>query len=286
MRVKLFYISNRRLLWSWTVLCCAMQVAAVDAQLVRAKDGAPLPTFEVATVKPSNSGGNSTHISTNDARYSYQNLTLRQIVKTAYGIRSNAQLIGGPDQILESRYDIEAKIDETQSAGMRKMSRQDQRRENCFLLQALLGDRFHLKVHFETKELPVYALVVTKGGPKLRVSNAQQNLNRPGTSVHSDAQKAEAISYEDLGLTSLTDMLAAQVEAEDRPVINETGLSEKYDWTLHWAPQGRAQPTADTDTGGPALFTALQEQLGLRLKSEKDAIETIVIDHIERPSEN
>jgi uncharacterized protein (TIGR03435 family) len=321
LRARLFCISNGKLLWSKTyiaaaglVVCCAFEVTAVDAQLVRAKDGVPLPSYEVAAVKPNNSGADSTRIDIHANRYTFENFTLRQLIKVAYGIRSNAQLTGGPDQILGNRYDIEAKIDEAQSAEIKKMSLQDQRRQNAFLLQALLADRFHLKVHFETKELPVYALVVAKGGPKLQVSTAlppvsrenlqpnssagraQQKPNHCGITVRSNSQKAEAIACEDVALDSLTDMLAAQAEAEDRPVVNETNLSGKYDWSLHWTPEDRtsvfkggdrtAQPNVDTDTGGPPLFTALQQQLGLRLQSEKDTVETIVIDHIEPPTEN
>jgi uncharacterized protein (TIGR03435 family) len=278
-------------------LVTALGVAAVaglgvlqmaNAQLIRAKDGVPLPAFDVASVKPNNSGSRSTSVWSRDARFSVENLSLLQIVKIAFGTKSDAQVTGGPAEILRSRYDIEAKIDEEQFTKMKALSSEDRRLQIDLMLQALLADRFHLEVKFETKELPVYALVLAKGGPKFHP--AVTASGHPNLNSHSDAKKVEASGSEDNALDGLTRLLSAQSEVGDRLVINKTGLSGKYDWSLHWtrenndavAPGGGAsQAAVDTEGSGPQLFTALEEQLGLKLKPEKDEVETIVINRLE-----
>jgi uncharacterized protein (TIGR03435 family) len=224
-----------------------------------------------------------------------ENLPLREILKIAYGAKSDAQITGGPAAILRNRYDIEAKIDEEQFAQIKTMSSEDRRRQIGLMLQALLADRFHLGVNFQAKELPVYALVLAKGGPKFHPSVTASSSHQ-GLSSRANSKKAEATAYEDKALDGLTRLLAAQPEVGDRTVVNKTGLSGKYDWSLHWArenndavvtPGGNAaQSAADTEASGPELFTALEEQLGLKLKPQKDDVETIMIDHLEPPSEN
>jgi uncharacterized protein (TIGR03435 family) len=277
------------------VLLSVLCVAKLGAQLIRAKDGVPLPAFDVASVKQNNSGSGATHVLSKDAIYSVENLPLREIIKIAYGAKSDAQITGGPAAILRNRYDIEAKIDEEQLAQIKKMPSEDRRLQMSLMLQALLADRFHLRVNFQPRELPVYALVLAKGGPKFHPSVAV-SPSRQGLSIHSDARTAEASAHEDMALDGLTRLLAAQPEVGDRTVVNKTGLSGKYDWSLHWTrenndagftPGGSAtQPVVDAEASGPALFTSLEEQLGLKLRPQKDEVETIEIDHLEAPSEN
>jgi uncharacterized protein (TIGR03435 family) len=273
----------------------ALDAARLNAQFIRAKDGVPLPAFDVASVKQNNSGSDGTHVLSKDARYSVENLPLREILKIAYGAKSDAQIAGGPTAILRNRYDIEARIDEEQYAEIKTMSAEDRRRQIGLMLQALLADRFHLAVNFQAKELPVYALVLAKGGPKFQASVTASSSHQ-GLSSSANSKKAEATAYEDKALDGLTRLLAAQPEVGDRTVVNKTGLSGKYDWSLHWARENNdavvtpggsaAQPAVDTEASGPELFTALEEQLGLKLKPQKDDVETLVIDDLEAPSEN
>jgi uncharacterized protein (TIGR03435 family) len=273
----------------------ALGVVELDAQLIRAKDGAPAPAFDVASVKQNNSGSWATNIRIRDARYSVENLPLRQIIKIAYGAKSDAQVTGGSAAILGNRYDIEAKIDEERYAQIKDLPPEDRRRQISLMLQALLADRFSLRVDFQTKELPVYALTLANGGPKFHPSVAASSSHH-GLSSHTDSRKGEATAYEDAALDGLTRLLAAQPEVGDRTVVNETGLSGKYDWSLHWTRENNdaaftpggsaAPPTVDAEASGPALFTAIEEQLGLKLKSRKEEIETMVIEHLEPPSEN
>jgi hypothetical protein len=112
-------------LFGCLVVFNALDAARLNAQFIRAKDGVPLPAFDVASVKQNNSGSDGTHVLSKDARYSVENLPLREILKIASGAKSDAQITGGPAAILRNRYDIEAKIDEEQFAQIKTMSSED-----------------------------------------------------------------------------------------------------------------------------------------------------------------
>lgn len=177
------------------------------------------------------------------------------------------------------------------------------------MMQTLLADRFKLKVHFETRQLPIYALAVAKGGPKLAAAKelpsvaerddrqradavpslSVENL-RKGVFVQYQGQEAEMTAKE-ATLDQLVQWLAGYSEIGGRTVINQTGLTGMYDFTLRWTRERLTMPTQQSVTlsserEAPALFTSLPEQLGLRLISTKGPVEVLVIDHIERPSEN
>jgi uncharacterized protein (TIGR03435 family) len=179
----------------------------LHAQLIRARDGVPSPAFDVASVKPNNSGSGGSHVRSEDARYSVQNLSLRRIIEIAYGVQSDAQITGGSGAILGSHYDIEAKMDDAQYAQIKGLLPADHRRQICLMVQSLLAERFYLRVHFEMKNLPVYALTPDKGGPKLSASVSAPS-DHPGISSHSSAEKAEASGREDRALDGLTGLLA------------------------------------------------------------------------------
>jgi len=320
--------------WVTAVLFGALLASvALDAQLTRLKDGESVTSFEVATVKPNDHDvGNShhEHIWWNDSSYRIENLTLRRIIRVAYGAASDAQLSGGPQPLLNSRWDINAKIDDHDFAQMQKLPHDERSRQLQFMLQALLADRFELKVHIETKTLPLFALVVAKGGAKLqrappdppepaavaaansssanpasanpsdaRAASADAGGDHPspqrhaGVSVHSDSHKAEIIAT-DASIDAIVNMLTNRPEVDGRLVVDKTGLTGKYDWAMHWQPQnmsatvagGGSKVPADPDADGPSLFTALKEQLGIELKSEKGPVEIIVVDSAGPPSPN
>jgi uncharacterized protein (TIGR03435 family) len=236
-----------------------------------------------------------------------ENLPLKQLIKIAYHVQSDSQfVVAAPNAILTERFDINAKEDEDQYAEIKKMSSKDRNRQRSLMLQSLLAERFHLKVHFETREMPTYALVLAKGGSKLQPSSPElpasgnlpqtspspdevkQKSKRNGVTEEVNPKKAEAAGYDE-PLDSLASVLSHQPEMADRPIINKTGLSGKYDWSLHWTPERStmlhtdgASP-ADSEINDLPLFTALKEQLGLEIKSQKAEVETIVIDHIEQP---
>jgi uncharacterized protein (TIGR03435 family) len=320
--------SPLRLRWRAIVVLFAALLAGVTlhAQITRPKDGESVPFFEVATVKPNNRDVGNSHreqIWWNDSSYRIQNLTLRRIIRVAYGAASDAQLTGGPDPLLDSRWDVNAKIDDNDYSQMQKLPRDDRSRQLQLMLQALLADRFQLKVHIETKTLPLFDLVVAKGGAKLQPSppdppapadSASANpasANRSdqhaapapadppaaqrhqGISVHSDSHKAEMTATE-ASLDGLINTLANRPEIDGRLVVDKTGLTGKFDWTMHWQPQNMSATVAeggsklpvDPEADGPSLFTALKEQLGLELKSEKGPVEIVVVDSADPPSPN
>jgi uncharacterized protein (TIGR03435 family) len=193
------------------VLVIAPDTAKLNAQLIRAKDGVPPPAFDVASVKPNSSGSGASHIRSNDARYSIENVSLRTIIKIAYGVQSDAQITGGSGTILGNHYDIEAKIEDAQYAQIKGLSPADHRRQISLMIQALLAERFHLVVRFQTKRLPAYALIVAKGGPRFSPSVSAPS-DHPGVTSRSNPQKAEATAHADIGLEGLTGLLASQLE--------------------------------------------------------------------------
>jgi uncharacterized protein (TIGR03435 family) len=250
----------------------------------QAKDAAMhLPAFEVASIKPSKAGSGGSHSSFDDVRLTATNISVKTLIQyDAYGI-PGPQILGGPNWVGSDRFDIEAKVDDVVVAEMAKLDREQRNQMERQMVQQLLADRFKLAVHFETKELPVYALVVAKGGPKLAVSTVKDG----GTSVSSGNARmtAKGVTMTKLAQT-LTQVLAREL---GRIVIDKTGIDGKYDVKLEWAPDsGSATPGGSNDIAppGPSIFTATQEQLGLKLESTKAAVETLVIDHIEQPSEN
>jgi bla regulator protein BlaR1 len=173
------------------------------------------------------------------------------------------------------QYEIQAKIEDSQYAAMQKTTPAQQREQVDLMEQALLADRFKLKVHFETREMPGYALTIAKGGPKL-----------------TPAKEGESTRISELGneMTVRAATLDQWIQSPflgGRTAVNQTGLKEAYDFTLTWSEQlGTASPGQESGADAPSLFTAVQEQLGLKLVPAKVPVEVIVIDHIERPSEN
>jgi uncharacterized protein (TIGR03435 family) len=194
------------------------------------------------------------------------------------------QILGGPNWIASDRFDIEDKVDDAVVAEMAKLGRDQRNQTERQLVQQLLADRFKLAVHFETKELPVYALVVAKGGPKLTASKEPDK----GTSTSSNNGRltAKGMTMENLA-QRLTQNLAREL---GRVVIDKTGIEGKYDLDLTWSPENNSAAMAnasnEASSAGPSILTALQEQLGLKLESTRAKVEALVIDHIEQPSEN
>jgi len=263
-----------------------------------AQSGAVPLTFEVASIKPSSPDARGTSLQLeppNGLRTT--NAPLRMLIAFAYNIR-DFQLSGGPGWIGTDRYDIQAKgerspgtekvpDDPRRMTDAQRAAMQEKMRER---VRALLAERFHLVIHRETREGPVYALVVAKGGPKLKAVEES-----PDAQVGLRGGRGQLT-----GFAAPTPMLASFLSNQlGRPVLDKTELKGKYDFKLEWAPDpsqggdkpGQLPPGVDapppyTDPEGPSIFTALQEQLGLRLESQKGPVETIVIDRVEKPSEN
>jgi len=240
-------------------------------------------------------------------------VTMRDLISGAFHVFSEKdQIVGGPDWI-DNRYDMDTKIGAPLDAASQKMS-SAQSEQIRLMQQSLLADRLKLKVHFETREMPVYALIVAQGGPKLTpAKDTQASGGTPLSPVGGDPRTDDlrkgflAFSRAEKGITwdvrGLTlgefvhnGSLVFLPEIDSHIVVDKTGLAGTYDFTLHFAMERMAVPCASSSTGlchtmapdadTPSLFTALQEQLGLQLVLTKAPVEVVVIDHIELPSEN
>ena len=206
-------------------------------------------------------------------RFSARCITVWGLIYNAYKVRSLHDYPPGlPSWGDSAQFDIEAKIGGDSVAAMQKLSAGERDQQNGQMLQALLADRFKLRVHYESRIQPIDQLVIAKSGPKVKQWPAgQQPL---GTSWGSDR-----IRIQGAGMDNLAFILS---DALGRTVVDKTGLSGNFDINLKWTPDDQ-QGTPDA---GPTLFTALEEQLGLKLEPAKGPVDSLVIDHVEKPSEN
>ncbi len=311
---------SRRLAWTnfhskmVCLTCMALGVVQLRAQILHATG--PLPSFEVATIKPSADGKAAQSINT-PTESRTMNVTARNLIEHAYHIpwtpSFNQCVVGGQGWIDSVHYDVDARIDPSLVATFATMSNEQQKDQTSLMMQSLLADRFKLRVHFESRELPIYALAVAKRGAKLAAAKelpavAEQDDPphpnavlptsseglRKGIFVRYRGQEAE-MTAKGVTLDQLVHWLAGYSEIGGRTVVNQTGLGGTYDFTLRWTRERLTAPPSQSDQSGappprepesPPLFTSLSEQLGLRLISTKGPVEVLVIDHIEKPSEN
>jgi uncharacterized protein (TIGR03435 family) len=236
------------------------------------------PAFEVATIKPSNPDTPGKAFLVRGRLFSTINTTLSDMVAFAYGVHAR-QITGGPAWLDTEKFDLAAQPDG---------DGQPNEKQWKTMVQKLLADRFELAFHRDKKELPVYAIVTAKTGPKLTRSEGDPN-GLPG------------LFFRGLGVLPATNATIAdlagvmQTAVLDRPVVDQSGISGRYDFTLTWTPDdsqfgglgARVPAPAATDANAaPGLFTAIQEQLGLRLESTRAPVDVLVIDRVERPSAN
>jgi bla regulator protein blaR1 len=217
-------------------------------------------------------------------------LTVKFLIGFAYDVK-DFQISGGPGWIDSEHYDIEAKIDDATAEALKKLPLDQMLEQRRIMLRSLLADRFKLKVTESSKELPIYALVVAKNGPKLTKSTAGSSPEGP--------RRMMRFGLGELSGTATMGLLAEQISRQvDREVVDKTGLQGDYDFTLHFAPErpmpmpggpgdsGPGGAAPPPDSSAPSLFTALQEQLGLKLEPQKGPVKMLIIDSVERPSEN
>jgi uncharacterized protein (TIGR03435 family) len=231
------------------------------------------PIYDVLVINPSKSADDSVDIYSGNDRFSAKNVSLGTLLAGIYNIRKS--LISGlSGQLQSARFDIEAKISDPNRDALKKMTGEQERQ----MLLPLLAERFQLKTHIETKTLPVFELIVVSGGPKFKLAD-QTKGGDVGTSIHGFRTHATLTAH-DIPMTTLAKSLTDQVH---RTVVDKTGIAGNYDLTLQWSNDDNPDAAADPN---PPIFTALPEQLGLKLKPAKGPVETLVVDHAEMPSEN
>lgn len=239
------------------------------------------PAFEVASIKPSDIAG-TVSIRRSGYRIATTSTSLLFLITWAYDIHID-RLYSKPNWLDSVRYDVMANAPQDNRPAPRRLPGQPTELQQ--MMQALLADRFKLVIHRETRQLPMYALVVAKGGAKIRLTEAPAVMGQTPFSMPGRGRL--------MGTQVSAEMLAKVLSDQvSRSVQDQTGLKGVFDFKLEWEPDALSAPPdgvpapADLRTGS-SLFTAIQEQLGLKLEARKGPVEVFVIDHIERaPTEN
>jgi uncharacterized protein (TIGR03435 family) len=226
------------------------------------------PTIEVATIKPSRSDERGPRYDFRSRRFSVIHASLSDLLKFSYGLQQS-QIANAHDWVNSENYDIAAEPDGEGEPSIKQWQS---------MVKKLMADRFQLKSHFEKREQTVYVLTVVKTGPKL-------------TRSQSDPSASGGMGFGPPGHFGATNATMADIAealgqgALNQPVVDQTALTGRFDLRLTWTPDGSQSATESADAP-PDLFTAIQEELGLKLVSTKAPVDVLVIDHVERPSAN
>jgi uncharacterized protein (TIGR03435 family) len=237
------------------------------------------PAFDVATIKPGVPGRAGKLIGFQGRHFNAMNFNVNDLISFAYGLHTQ-QIVGAPAWFATDLYDID---------GVPDIEGLPSQKQQNLMLQKLLADRFQLKFHHEQKQLAVYVITVSKGAPKMTKD----------TGTPDDPIGFFFRGFGDLTVRNLTMADFAiwfQGSVTDKPVVDHTGLTDRYDFTLKWTPDdsqfvqfrgsNALPPPRDDPNAPPSLYTAVQEQLGLKFEATKAADDVIVIDHVEKPSPN
>jgi bla regulator protein BlaR1 len=264
----------------------------LSAQLLLA--AGPLPSFEVATIKPDLDGTGGANYGVAADRFSARNVTVKDLIGFAYKVKTSDGIEGAPKWAGSQKFDVSAKISPAESKIMGKLQPSQRLDQFRLMMQSLLAQRFGLMTSTRTRNLPVYTLVVARNGPKL-------------TAMKSGPQHMPLLwggSAGEMHAASVTmplfaDWISGSPNTGGRAVIDRTGLKGSYDFTLKWTRAAAAANTmagqpADpstsggmaTDETGPSFFTALREQLGLKLVAGKAPVQVLAIEHIGHPTPN
>jgi uncharacterized protein (TIGR03435 family) len=257
-------------------LICFMVAFSLTPRWIAFAQQQPRPSFEVASVKPGDPNSRPGGVGYGLGKFNATNYPLYKLIGWAYDAR-DYQISGGPNWLASTNFTIEAKLDGAIPIPPGLAGSQPVR----LMLQSLLAERFKLAVHKETREEQVYELVPDKGGSKLKEVTVPGQLRMGRGEL---TGKGAPVLF-------LVNQLSQQL---GRSVVDKTDLTGRYDFTLKWTPDPGGFAVAHdvpdvpppADSTGPSLFTALQEDLGLRLQSAKGRVEIIVIDHVEKPDAN
>jgi uncharacterized protein (TIGR03435 family) len=237
------------------------------------------PGFDVVTIKPGTPNQPGKNIGFRGRHFMARNFNVNDLISLAYGLHAK-QIIGAPDWFNSDLYDIDGVPDVEGVPSQKQMD---------IMMQKLLADRFQLTFHHETRELAVFAITVGRGGPKMTVS-----ATGPDDPIGFGFRRLGDLTVRNLTIKDFGTWMQASVM--DRPVVDQTGLKDRYDFTLKWTPDdsqfaqfrttGALPNPTDDPNAPPSLFTAVQEQLGLKMEAVKAPDDVIVIDHVEKPSPN
>ncbi len=264
----------RRYLFQAIFFCMPLLVSttcrAQEVQAVRPMAKDAHPSFEVATIKPHDPSSDYQGFDVAGHRVTIRNEGLVAMLTVSYSLH-RSQIIGLPSWARE-KWDIEGTTDVPGQPDLRQQQE---------MIQTLLGDRFALRFHREQREVPVYLLQMAKGGPKLKPAA------RPDDETGQVANGHDGIATFQYSSTDMSDFILGESLFLDRPLLDRTGLTGKYDFTLRYNFKDDVGGAATDDANSvPGLFRAVEEELGLKLVSTKATVEVLVIDHVDRPSAN
>jgi len=249
----------------------------------------PTLTFDVATIRLAPPPDANFHVSVSSpphsSRFEATNLPMKALLQIAYGF--DAPIVGAPDWVANTFYNIQARSDEATDARLAKLTDNEVRLEKRNAIRVLLTERLDLKTHLETRNSSIYNLVVDKGGVKMTAvpkppppadGEAPPPPSPADVKAHGSQHGLEFVGS-NAPIRAITGALSSMVEA---PVVDKTGLTGTYNYTLQF---GREWSTHDPDSW-PSIFTAVQEQLGLKLEAVHESVPNLVVDHITKPTEN
>ena len=268
------------------VLQCGLFLHA-QAPIVEEPNYTPTLTFDVATIRPAPPPDANFHVSVSSpphsSRFEATNLPIKALLQIAYGW--DAPVVGAPDWVANTFYTIQARSDEAADARLAQLTNNEVRLEKRNAIRVLLAERFGLKMHLETRNTSIYNLVVDKGGIKMQLvppppADGETPPPPPPADVQAHgSQHGLEFDGSNASIRAIAGALSSMVEA---PVVDKTGLTGTYNYTLQF---GRDWSERDPESW-PSIFTAVQEQLGLKLEAVHESVPNLVVDHITKPTEN
>jgi uncharacterized protein (TIGR03435 family) len=276
------------LLIALLVVVCSSSLHAQSTPIIEEPNYTPTLTFDVATIRQTSPTEGALRVSVNspphNSRFEVTNLPIKALVQIAYGF--DMPVTGAPDWSENTFYNIQARSDEAADARLAKLTLNEVRLEKRNAIRALLAERLGLKTHVETRESSIYNLVVAKGGVKMAVTPAPPpppdgqapppltaDFNAHGTAQGLEFDVSNAV------IRALCGVLSSQVHA---PVIDKTGLTDYYNFKLQMA----GDWSLNNPESWPSVFTAVEEQLGLKLVAVRESVPNLVIDRLTKPTEN
>ena len=260
-----------------------------QAPIVEEPNYTPTLTFDIASIRQAPPPDANFHVSVSSpphsSRFEATNLPIKALLQIAYGF--DAPVVGAPDWATNTFYNIQARSDEAADARLAKITDNEVRLEKRNAIRVLLADRLGLKTHLETRNSSIYNLVVDKGGVKLTpvpappppADGAAPPPPPPANVQAHGSQHGLEFVGSNAPMRAISGALSSMVEA---PVVDKTGLTGTYNYTLQF---GREWSASDPDSW-PSIFTAVQEQLGLKLEAVHESVPNLVVDHITKPTEN
>lgn len=258
---------------AWALMYLLILVVASSLSCAHGQDVAPMarnivPSFDVATIRPTDPADQSAGFHTQGHRIYIENETFDTLVMFAYSVHKS-QIVGGPDWIGSDRFDIKGVPDAEGEPNLKQQQA---------MLRKLLTERFGFTFQREPRTLPIYALTVAKTGPKL--TRSQGDPDGLPDQTGNGGRALQDWRFTNNSMDEFAQFLQHPLE---RPVVNQTGLAGKFDFLLKWTPNDLP---ATESAAPPGLFTALREQLGLNIEARKSPVEVLVVTHVERPTAN